>query len=188
MTALLALVLLAAPGYDGKYSTDPRLDAVRSGLGARSDAALARIGRVLGIDPPGPYGIRLVDSGRDRSGLWAEVKTERHDGEPRQVLWLRTEHLVLGSHDIDKTLAHEFFHCLQRERLGDKDYKRLPVWAREGAAVYVAGQLEERAAALAAHVGADRRIADPLARLVDGLGGRHALEDYAEDASAFEAV
>ncbi|MHC4341772.1 MAG: hypothetical protein ACYSX0_16360, partial [Planctomycetota bacterium] len=189
MTAVLTLLLLSAPEYDGKYKADPRFRLVRAGVAGACQRALARIGQVLKMDPPGPFELRYVDSGRDRSGLWAEVKTEaRRGGKPQQVLWLRTEHLVLGSHDLQKTLAHEFFHCLQRERLGEEDYRRLPVWAREGAAVYIAGQLEKRAAALAAHLGSDRRIEDPLARLVDGLGGRHALEDYAEDACAFEAV
>jgi hypothetical protein len=104
------------------------------------------------------------------------------------VLYLRTEALVIEAHDLEKTLVHELYHCLQRERLGEEGYRKLPAWAREGAAIHVAGQLEDRARALVAHIGADPRREDPLAALVDGLEGRHGLEDYAEDACAFEAA
>jgi hypothetical protein len=59
---------------------------------------------------------------------------------------------------------------------------------REGAALHVAGQGAERARILAAFVGRDPKVADPLARLVDGLGGQHGFLDYYEDVAAFEAV
>ena len=41
---------------------------------------------------------------------------------------------------------------------------------------------------LAARIGGNRRYDSPLARLVNGLGGRHGLDDYAEDVCAFLAV
>ena len=59
---------------------------------------------------------------------------------------------------------------------------------REGAAVFVAGQGEARTRMLAAEAGRRTNVSDPMARLVNGLGGRHGLDDYAEDVAAFESV
>jgi hypothetical protein len=179
--ALLAAV--AAGGYEGKYENDPRLARIRKELSARKDAAVQRLEKMLGVEVP-DVEIRLEDAGRDPSGSWAEARTEGK----RQVLVLKTEYLVLGAYDLDRTLVHELFHGLHRARLGTKAYGRLPEWVREGAAVYVAGQGEERARILAAFVGRDLRIDEPLARLVDGLGGQHGFLDYYEDVAAFEAT
>ena len=178
------LLLAAVPvAYEGKYEKDPRLARIRKELPARKDAAVRRLEAALGVDVP-DIEIRLEDAGRDPSGAWAEARTEKG----RQVLALKTEYLVLGAHDLDRTLVHELFHCLHRTRLGAKAYVRLPEWVREGAALYVAGQGEERARILAAFAGRDPRIDDPLARLVDGLAGQHGFLDYYEDVAAFEAV
>jgi len=175
---LLALLILPAAAYDGKYADDPRLAAVRAELPARLAAARAEVADLLGVEVPAVE-VRLVDAGRDRTGVFADSR----DG----VITLRTEYLVLGAFEVDRTLVHETFHCLQRARLG-KRYDRVPEWAREGAALYVAGQGPARARALAAAAGGDPFDDDPLARLVNGLGGPHGLFDYYEDAAAFEAV
>ena len=174
--------------YAGKYRDDPRLAVVLARLPDLRAEALKRIGAVLGETVSDTFLVRLADAGADRSGRWAEVRTERVAGKVRPVLILRTEHLVLDTHDLQKTLTHELYHCVQRERLGETRHLATPEWAREGAALYVAGQAEDRARALAAYVGTDTRVSDPLARLVNGLGGRHTLEDYAEDVSAFLSV
>ncbi len=172
MTGPLLLALLLLP-YEGKYAADPRLDAIRKELPARTEAARKKLEDLLQVKVPAVE-VRLEDAGDDRSGVFAESA----DG----VIVLKTEYLVLGAFDLDKTLVHETFHCLQRARLG-KRYDRVPEWAREGAALYVAGQGPERARALAA-------IAGPggMAKLVNGLGGPHGLFDYYEDVAAFERV
>jgi tetratricopeptide (TPR) repeat protein len=179
---ILALLLLCA-GYDGKYADDPRLARIAKELPARRAAALRHLEETLGVEVPG-IELRLEDAGRDPSGAWAEVRTE--SGKP--VLALKTEYLVLGAHDVEKTLIHELFHCLHRACLGEKGYARLPDWVREGAALFVAGQGTERARVLAAFVGRDPLLDDPLGRLVDGLDGPHTFLDYYEDVAAFEAV
>jgi hypothetical protein len=166
---LLALLLLP---YDGKYAADPRLDAIRKELPARAEAARKKLEDLLHTKVALPE-IRLEDAGDDRSGVFAESK----DG----VITLRTEYLLLGAFDLDKTLVHETFHCLHRARLGRR-YDRVPEWAREGAALYVAGQGPGRARALAALADGD------MAKLVNGLSGPHGLFDYAEDVAAFERV
>jgi TolA-binding protein len=174
--------------YEGKYESDPRFLAIRARLPAMRAAALEHIGRFLQVPPPDGYLVRFSDAGSDRSGIWAQVRTERVRGEPRDVLVLRTEHLVLDTHDLQKTLIHELYHCVQRERLGEGAHLSTPKWLREGCALYVAGQLEERMLLLVGYVGANPRNSDPLGRLVNGLGGRHTLEDYVEDVCAFHAV
>ncbi len=172
MTTSLLLALLLLP-YDGKYADDPRLDAIRKELPARAEAARKKLEDLLQVKVP-EVGIRLVDAGDDRSGVFAESG----DG----FIALKTEYLVLGAFDLDKTLVHEMFHCLQRARLGRR-YDRVPEWVREGAALYLAGQGPERARSLAAIAGKDG-----ISKLVNGLGGSHGLLDYYEDAAAFERV
>ncbi|MCK6460082.1 MAG: hypothetical protein L6Q95_09335, partial [Planctomycetes bacterium] len=159
--------------YEGKYAADPRLDAIRKDLPARAEAARKSLEDLLQVKVP-EVEIRLEDAGDDRSGIYAESG----DG----FIALKTEYLVLGAFDVDKTLVHETFHCLQRARLGRR-YDRLPEWAREGAALFVAGQGPERARTLAAIAGKDG-----MKKLVNGLGGPHGLFDYYEDCAAFERV
>jgi hypothetical protein len=166
---ILLLALLLLP-YEGKYAADPRLDAIRKDLPARAEAARKRLEDLLQTRVPAPE-IRLEDAGLDRSGVYAESKGG--------VITLKTEYLVLGAFDLDKTLVHETFHCLHRARLGRR-YDRVPEWAREGAALYVAGQGPERARTLA-------RLAT-IEKLVNGLSGPHGLFDYYEDCAAFERV
>ncbi|MGH7162046.1 MAG: hypothetical protein ACREID_01075, partial [Planctomycetota bacterium] len=181
---LLAVLLLAAPEtYTGKYAEDPRFHAVASTIPSRSAAALRRIGALLGHEVPGPFEIRFEDAGKSRSGAWAEVR----DGERGPVLVLFSEWLLIGAYDLDATLVHELYHCVQRRKLGRR-HEAAPRWAREGSALYVAGQADDKAYALAAHVGVDPRIEDPVGRLVNGLDGAHTLLDYFEDVAAFLAA
>lgn len=178
MRAALVL-LLAGLAYEGKYAGDARLERIREELPARVAAARERLAALLGEELP-DVEVRLADAGRDPSGAWAE--------STGGVLVLKTEYLVIGAYDLDATLVHELFHCLHRTRLGERRYLATPAWAREGAALYVAGQGAARARVLAAHAGADPTLDDPVGRLVDGLDGRHGFLDYYEDVAAFEAV
>ena len=181
MRVALGLLMLAAAAaaYEGKYAGDERLARLLKELPARRKAAEQRLTELLGLKMPNVE-IVLEDAGNDTSGAWAEARGD--------VLVLKTEYLVLGAHDLDKTLVHELFHCLHRKRLGDDRYFGTPIWAREGAALYVAGEGRERARVLAAHVGRDPLVDDPVARLVDGLESRHTFLDYYEDVAAFESA
>ncbi|MEN8150279.1 MAG: tetratricopeptide repeat protein [Planctomycetota bacterium] len=172
--------------YEGKYADDPRLAAIVERLPALRAASLERIRGIVGAAPGTPL-IRLTDAGSDRSSLVAEARLEVVKGEPRQVLLLYTEYLVLGSFDLPTTLTHELYHVLQREKLGEAHYTT-PKWVREGTAIWVAGQADARMRILAAEKGRRPEIPDPLARLVNGLGGRHTSDDYAEDVAAFASV
>lgn len=174
--------------YDGKYKDDPRLARILDALPRLRSVALTNIRGFLGEKIPDTFLVRVADSGADQSGLWAHVQTERVHAATRSVLVLRSEHLVLGTHDLARTLVHEFYHCVQRERLGELVHETVPPWAREGAALLVASQGESRMRSLARYAGVDALRKDPVDDLVNGLKGRHTLEDYAEDAAAFLAM
>lgn len=177
LVALLAGVAQAGE-YDGKYKTDPRLAQVRAGLPRSLAAARKR------IPYKGAVRVELRDLGSDRSGRIARTRR----AEQGCVIVLYTEPLVLRTHDPESTLAHELVHCLQNEKWGARGDVVQPHWVREGMAVYLSGQFDERARALAAHAGREPVPTDAVSRLVNGLGGRHGLRDYAEDGAAFLAV
>lgn len=46
-----------------------------------------------------------------------------------------------GSHRLDTYLAHELFHCFQFERIGIEAARALPLWIKEGSAVFAAEEL-----------------------------------------------
>jgi hypothetical protein len=183
VAALALVAVLAAPYAGGKYDDDPRLAPILARLPEQRAAARRKLAKALGLDVP-KFAVRVEDAGTDRSGVYAG--TRHVDGEP--VVFLKAEYLVLRAFDPEATLVHEFYHCLHRTRLGEKRYARVPVWAREGAALFVAGQGTERAQLLAALVARDPLVTEPMQRLVDGLAGPHDLYDYYEDVAGFLAL
>jgi len=174
----LLCVSAHAGEYDGKYKSDPRLAKVRAELPARLAAARKRI----------PYEGALRVEFRDLGQKGAGVLARTLRGEEGFVIVLYTEPLLLRIHELEATLAHELVHCLQKKRWGTRGEMRYPAWVREGMAVYLAGQFEERARALAAYAGREGAPADAVTRIVNGLDGRHGLHDYAEDGAAFVGV
>ena len=177
LCALLAATA-AAGEYAGKYKDDARMAVIRGTL-PRELAAARKVIRVRG-----DVRIELRDLGKARRGIVAKTARD-HDGF---IIVLYTEPLVLRSHDVAATLRHELVHCLQKERWGARGEVRTPLWIKEGMAVYLSGQLEARERSLAAHVGRERVPTDAVARLVNGLEGRHTLLDYAEDGAVFAGV
>jgi outer membrane protein assembly factor BamD (BamD/ComL family) len=173
--------------YTGKYEEDERFAHIRKSLAAKREAALKRIEAVLGRSVPRTFLIRFEDAGANRSGHFARTRIEVVKGKPRHVVVLYTEYAVMDAFDLDRTLTHELYHCVQRDRLGENHF-RAPKWVREGAALYVAGQGPVRTHFLAAEVGRRTSVDYPMRLLVNGLSGRHAFEDYAEDVAAFESV
>ncbi|MHC4954183.1 MAG: hypothetical protein ACYTGZ_09850 [Planctomycetota bacterium] len=178
MKALLSLLLVAslavAEEYKGKYVGDERLKSIREKLPAQLAEARKR------IKVKGDVRIELLDLGAAKSGIVARTRRE----EDGWAINLFTEPLVLRTHDPQVTLMHELVHCMQRERWGARGEVTMPPWVKEGMAVYLAGQFQDRARTLAAHVGREKV---PI-ELVNGLEGRHTLLDYAEDGAAFIAV
>jgi tetratricopeptide (TPR) repeat protein len=173
--------------YDGKYVDDPRLAELLEKLPAMRKESLQRIEKFLGRAVPQTFLIRFEDAGSRRGSFFAETRLEVVNGEPVEMLILYLEYLMTGAHDLQRTLTHELYHCVQRESLGEEHFL-VPKWAREGTAVYVAGQAEERCRTLAAQLGRYPGTVDPMDKLVNGLAGRHTFDDYGEDVSAFTAV
>jgi hypothetical protein len=168
--AVLRLGLRRVPDplrYAGFYQIDERFLAIRDRVPAMRDRALARIGEVLGERIDDTFEVRFED------GPWAYARGG-------QVV-LGTEALVLGAHDPEATLVHELYHCLQERRLGAA-YGSLPPWAREGAALHVAGQFEGRARALLAS------WEGPIEALVAPFDASDDLRHYASYAAVFRAA
>jgi hypothetical protein len=175
------LLLLASPYGGGKYDDDPRLARILARLPAQRTAARAFLARRLGLEVP-EFEVRVEDA----AGSTIHAETRLVGGKP--VVVLKAEFLLLGMIDVSRTLVHEYFHCLHRTRIGETRYAKVPAWAREGAALYVAEQTEGRAEMLVSVVVRDPLVTEPLERLLDGLAGPHDLYDYFEDAAAFAAL
>jgi len=172
VAGLLLLVARAGAAEPPDVDLDAALEAAR-------DLLRAVLGKSIAVPE-----VRVAwrSAGKDKSGTRAWT---RRDGDAFSIELAR-EYAALGALDVEATLAHELFHAVHRHALGAR-YADVPAWAREGAAVWVAGQAPRRARLLAAYV-VRENVSDPLARLVDGLEGRHDLLDYYEDAAAFEAA
>lgn len=147
---------------------------------ANADLEAAR--RIVPVDAE----VRVEVEKRGDRPAGVVARTKRVEGGYAIVLY--EEPLRLRAHDPVSTLAHELVHVRQKDRWGALTEVRMPPWVVEGMAVYLSGQLAARARVLAAHAGREKEPADPLPRLVNGLGGRHGLQDYFEDGAAFAAV
>lgn len=171
---MIGCVLLLLSAYEGKYVDDPRFERAQKAIPAQLAAARKRVGVTTKVR------VQFQDLGTRRAGPVARTLRD----EEGYLIVLYTEPLMLRSHDPTSTIAHELVHVRQRVAWGWKRAKSMPPWIVEGMAVYLSGQLQVRAKTLAAHVG---RESTPTA-IVNGLGGRHGLLDYAESAAAFDGV
>lgn len=95
---------------------------------------------------------------------------------------LQAQPFISGAQDLQLTVCHEAVHAYFRKQMTGTNYGKLPRWAREGVAVYLAGQLDSK---VASHL--YRNLENPLKK-IDGLEGAHSLEDYFEDGLAFELL
>ncbi len=128
--------------YRGQYHQDPRFVRLLADMPTLRREALAAAQRRMGIttDDPDGFAIRFKDT-LDYGAASQPVRGERRD---LSLVSLSAEQAVLGVMDIRGSMIHEFIHCLMRVEMGDAAYLALPVWVREGLAVWGAGQLEER--------------------------------------------
>src|SRR3990172_7542199 len=56
----------------------------------------------------------------------------------------RAEAFLSGARDLRLTLCHELVHALMRRHMSSGDYSDVPKWVREGLAVTLAGQTNEK--------------------------------------------
>ncbi|MBL9086095.1 MAG: tetratricopeptide repeat protein [Planctomycetia bacterium] len=175
--------------YAGKYRGDATYAARVAEVERLVPEAVKRIRARLALPagPPPPFRVRFADIGERPSDLHMSTSEELVGGEVRQALRIYTEPLVLRRYDLADTLTHELLHVWHRHVLGEPYYD-VPKWAREGLAVWAAGQGPGRLGLMAVVFGSDPKVTDPVARIVNGLGGSHSVTDYAEDYLAFAWV
>lgn len=174
--------------YEGSFRKDPRFHERVGEVKAALPVALRNMReRLLPFDRPEPrFLVRFDDGPAKRDGLHMISQEEIHGGRVVQALTIRTGPLVEGDYHLERTLTHEVFHCWQREALGESYYD-LPKWVREGIALWVARQGDERIQLLVVLEGSNPS-ADPMRTLVNGLAGAHSLADYGEDYLALEFI
>ncbi|MBI3268178.1 MAG: tetratricopeptide repeat protein [Planctomycetes bacterium] len=180
LLSLFAL-LPAGPPYAGPFKDDPRLKTVLAALPAWKAAALADAARRLGVPAPPEGAVTLVlrDAAPPPAGGYRmfEGAQFRTSGKPPKiVLTLYAEFLINGRFDVPAELAHEAVHAVMRHTLAT-GHDRVPEWVREGLAVHLAGQGEERIDALLTAPDHAESPADAIRPLAE----RHGLADYARD-------
>ena len=170
-------------GYTGKFAGDVRLQAALERLPQDFAHARESLKRTLGVDIGRPRVVfELQDKGFSRDTTRAYAETIAIDYEPHTLLTFYTEHIVVSDYDHRSRVVHELKHAGFRDLMGVA-YLDLPVWVREGLAVYGAEQFEDRAAAiLGSEVFAGR---DPRGILKGIDNTDHGVTDYLEDAAAF---
>ncbi len=137
--------------YQGKYKDDARLAKQAGNLEALRAAALTCVAEKMGLTPADPQRIRI----ELRDALSSDPeKLAPFTGPPFQTRWadagqvqivLHTEFLVNGRFDVDTELRHEMVHAVMRTAVTPEAYGTVPVWVREGLAVWTAGQTEDKA-------------------------------------------
>lgn len=196
LPALLAL-LVAAPAaaqevrpYAGKYAEDPRCADFVSGLPAQMNASARAMSARLGLPEADASAVvlELVDRplGPQKDVVLGGTSTRAWNGRTVQWITLNPESHFASAADFDEELDHEMTHALLRGALGDAKHRLLPKWAREGLAVWAAGQGPARVAFwLTIHW--DKP--DPAAEMLNGLETeKHSLGDYPEDFLAIDAI
>lgn len=181
--ALAASLLGAEESYDGKYADSGEWADLREALPGKVERAVAVVRERLGAAELDLSNVALEFRDLPLSGNGivpsANTWTRRRDGRVEQVIRIHLETVVAGIETIDTILTHELTHAALRNLLGEKAHEALPQWAREGLAVWAAGQGPERVRVWLCLLS---EKADPVAELVNGLeAGKHGLRDYPED-------
>lgn len=88
-----------------------------------------------------------------------------------------------GQADIETTGCHELVHAYFRKWMSARDYDKVPRWFREGSAVYLSGQLQEKINMMMFR---DSHSWQQVMTSFNGLEGPHSYFDYLEYAFAFD--
>lgn len=134
--------------FSDKLKEDPRILKVLEEAPARLKERVKKYSKDYGVLTPSfrpPYGVVIFgDTKRedlsDNAILRSGVKAEFDIGEG--TIFFRSE--LVAREGLDKRLDHEANHLWLASVCGETNYKKIPVWFREGLAVVSAGQLEEK--------------------------------------------
>ncbi|MCE9583339.1 MAG: tetratricopeptide repeat protein [Planctomycetes bacterium] len=188
-SVLVVLAVASAAGaqevrpYAGKYAGDPETARLMARLPALMKESARAMGERLGLADADASNVvlELVDLplGPRKDIQLGGTATRQVDGHSVQWITLNPESHFSGNGDLDVEVAHEMTHALLRNALGDAAHRALPKWAREGLAVWSAGQGPGR---IAYWLGLFWEKPDPVAALLNGLdNATHAISDYPED-------
>ena len=172
-----------------KYADNESVLATFSNLPKMKEIAEERIFNSLGIRLPenAPVIFRIKDMDEKyyhRFGIQrAQRITEYINGQEQIVVELFSEFISHSPKESQQLLTHEITHAVMRTIIGLDKFKHLPLWFKEGTAVFAAEQGENKL---------DKALAfslpDNLRSCIDGLSGSHSLFDYAEDYLAIRFI
>lgn len=108
--------------------------------------AYKEITAVLGPDYSDQTGIRLLftDEKNEEYGKDCDSHSIVVTKENTQIIVFFVEHYFAGEYSLQKKITHELVHAVMRKKLNEEKYSALPKWFREGAALYIAGQGDDR--------------------------------------------
>lgn len=173
-------------GYSGKYDGDIRLQAALKALPADVDAGFLALEQRLGLElkPRANVIFHFKDPpAGSKGGLVASTLVIGRKNQPTNVIRFYSEYVVAQPTHYRKTLVHELKHAGFQGIMGHP-YDDLPVWIREGLAVWGSDDVATRLQLVLCNqiIGAK----DPLTAL-DGIEDpEHNEVDYMEDALAFD--
>ena len=172
-------------GYSGTFAEDVRLKQAVAQIPAHWKAAKAELKRTLGVDVGTPDGrtlIVLADKAASRDTLRAQGETLCIDDKIATQITFYTEFIVVSLPGFRSRFIHELKHAIFRHRMGQRNLS-LPKWVKEGLAVYCAGQLPDRMAAILGGQQFSGRDPHTVANGLESMP--HGVDDYPEDALAF---
>jgi hypothetical protein len=180
--------------YEGRWSKDARWEGRRRAVAEEIPSAIqdvrARLG--LGDRPEPPFVVRFRDDAQMGFGIFMSTYQEIRSGEVRPLIVVGVDSLLSGECDYREALRHEIAHCWHLADLG-RSFYMVPSWVKEGLADWASGGGENRLLRLYQRDYHDPipyadAGNDPARRIVNGLGGAHTADDYAEDYLAFAYV
>lgn len=172
--------------YSGKYDGDIRLQAAVKTLPAEVDEGFRILEERLGLDlkPRANvlYEFKDPEAG-SKGGMVASTMVIGMKDQPTNLIRFFSEYVVAQPTHYRKTLVHELKHAGFQGIIGHP-YDDLPVWVREGLAVWGSDDVATRVQLVLCNqiIGGK----DPLT-VLDGIEDPAREEaDYMEDALAFE--
>lgn len=178
--------------YDGKYKDEhlykdllskildirkKAFDTINKTLGLNYQDNKTVIIKFIDAQPIVIEPIKTYEESAFEVGTETTISNKKH-----QLITCALEYIFTKYKNIlQEELTHEIFHGVLRDLMGDS-HELLPKWIREGLALYAVGQGEGRIHYLLIYADGE------CEKLVNGLEGKHTLEDYAEDYLAFDYI